>query len=146
MVEYLAPLLGGLAGTVVMTIFLLLPRWLNIGNVDVIRAVGVLLTRRVDGAFQRGLALHCVSGIVFAYIYKAVLGLSGIPLTAVSGAFVGGIHGVVVMILVCIVVMEHHPVMQYHERGPMTGLMQLMAHVLYGATVGLVVQSLGASG
>jgi hypothetical protein len=39
----------------------------------------------------------------------------------------GFIHGIIVMLLVCIAVMEHHPIARYHERGPMTGLAQLLA-------------------
>jgi hypothetical protein len=46
------------------------------------------------------------------------------------------------MLLVCIAVMEHHPMARYHERGPMTGLAQLLAHILYGVVVGLVVDAL----
>ena len=54
----------------------------------------------------------------------------------------GFIHGIVVMLLVCIAVMEHHPIARYHERGPMTGLAQLLAHIVYGVVVGLIVHAL----
>ena len=53
----------------------------------------------------------------------------------------GFIHGIVVMLLVCITVMEHHPIARYHERGPMTGLAQLFAHIVYGVVVGLIVHA-----
>jgi len=45
------------------------------------------------------------------------------------------------MLLVSIVIMEHHPIARYHERGPMTGLAQLLAHLIYGVVVGLIVQT-----
>ena len=78
-------------------------------------------------------------GISFAFIYSALLGLSHLPLNGLTGLLLGSLHGVVVMLLVSIVIMEHHPVARYHERGPVTGLAQLVAHMLYGLTVGIVV-------
>jgi hypothetical protein len=137
-----APLVGGIVGTVVMSAFLLFPRWLGIGKIDVIPAVGALVTGKVENALAPGYLIHFASGIVFAYFYWAVLLAMKLPLTWGMFALFGGIHGVVVMLLVSIVVMEHHPIARYHERGPMTGLAQLIAHILYGVSVGLVVQAL----
>ncbi|MCK9588896.1 MAG: hypothetical protein WC076_00385 [Terrimicrobiaceae bacterium] len=65
-----------------------------------------------------------------------------LPVVWWAFAMAGVIHGIIVMLLVCIVVMEHHPVARYHERGPMTGLAQLMAHILYGLVLGVIVQAL----
>lgn len=138
----ITPLIGGLIGTAVMTAFLLAPRWLGLGHVDVIRAAGALMTHRTENAFRPGLALHLVSGVAFAYVYWGLLSLSGLPLNFLTGTLAGFMHGAIVMLLVSIVIMEHHPVAKYHHRGPMTGIAQLVAHVLYGATVGLVVQTL----
>jgi hypothetical protein len=135
-----SPLVGGLLGTLLMTLSLLLPKWLGLGNVDVIRAVGSLITRKVHHAFVPGLILHLVSGIFFAYIYSLILFLSHIPFNAMTGLLMGTLHGVVVMLLVSIMIMEHHPIAYYHKRGPMTGFAQLLAHMLYGLIVGSVVQ------
>lgn len=125
-----------------MTGFLLLPRWLGVGKVDVIQAVGVLITRRTENTFVPGLIMHFGSGILFAYIYWGILVLMKLPLDWWLFSMAGAIHGIVVMLLVCIVVMEHHPIARYHERGPMTGLAQLIAHVIYGFVVGVVFQIL----
>ena len=43
------------------------------------------------------------------------------------------------MLLVSILIMEHHPEPRYHDRGPATGLAQLGAHMIHGTIVGLVV-------
>ncbi len=145
MPDSLAPLVGGLAGTVVMTVFLLFPRWFNLGHVDVVRAVGALITGREERALLPGFVVHFTSGIVFAYIYWTLLSLAKLPLNLLTGLMAGFVHGVIVMLLVSIVIMEHHPIAKYHERGPMTGLMQLLAHILYGAVVGGVVAALTAS-
>ncbi len=90
-------------------------------------------------AFVTGMGIHLLMGVGFSYLYAAFLGLSHLPFNALTGSLLGSLHGVVVMLLVAILIMEHHPVARYHERGPATGLAQLGAHILYGATVGWVV-------
>ena len=129
-------------GTAAMSAFLLLPRWLGIGKIDVIPAVGALITGKAENAFSIGYIVHFASGIVFAYIYCGLLLLMKMPLEWWAFAMAGCIHGIVVMLLVCITVMEHHPIARYHERGPMTGLAQLIAHIVYGLVVGLIVHAL----
>jgi len=140
MPELLAPLIGGIVGTVAMTIVLFIPRWLKLGNVDIVRAVGALFTGKPEGAEGIGFTLHFASGILFAYIYYFFLSLSELPINWVTFMLAGALHGVIVMLLTSIVVLEHHPVRRYHERGPMTGFMQLIAHIVYGAVAGVVVQ------
>ena len=131
---------GGLAGTVAMTFFLLLPRWLGLAHVDVIRAGGALVVGSGNrSAFPVGLGIHIAMGIGFAFVYSAFLSLSSLPFNALTGLLLGSIHGVIVMLLVSILIMEHHPEQRYHERGPATGLAQLGAHMLYGTVVGLIV-------
>lgn len=125
-----------------MTVVLLAPRWMNFAHVDVIRAVGALITKKTDRAFAPGLVVHVVSGILFAYVYQAVLTFAHVPFDFPAGLMLGGVHGVIVMLLVSIAVMEHHPIAKYHRRGPMTGVMQLIAHLFYGGTAGLVMQIL----
>lgn len=89
-------------------------------------------------AFPVGFAIHTTLGIGFAFLYAAFLHFSSLPFNALTGLLLGSIHGVVVMLLVSILIMEHHPVARYHERGPATGLAQLAAHMLYGFTVGFI--------
>jgi hypothetical protein len=138
----LAPLIGGIVGTAVMTALLLFPRWLGFGKIDVIPAVGALITGKEEHAFSIGYIVHFTSGIIFAYIYWGVLLLMKMPIVWWAFGMAGFIHGIVVMLLVCITIMEHHPIARYHERGPMTGLAQLLAHIAYGVVVGLIVDAL----
>jgi len=140
MPELIAPLIGGIVGTVAMTIVLFFPRWFNLGKVDIVRAVGALFTGKPEGAEGIGFTIHVASGIFFAYVYYFVLQFSGLPINWGTFTLAGACHGVIVMLLTSIVVLEHHPVGRYHERGPMTGIMQLVAHIVYGAVTGLVVQ------
>lgn len=138
--ESIVPLfIGGICGTLVMTTFLLMPRWLGLGKIDVMPAVGSLILHREQNVFLAGLLLHLGMGMAFAFVYAAFLGLSHLPFNAMTGALLGTVHGVIVMLLVAIAIMEHHPVARYHEKGLSTGISQLIAHVLYGLTVGTVV-------
>jgi len=130
---------AGICGTLVMTTFLLVPRWMGLGKIDVMPAVGSLIRHREQNVFMTGLMVHLGMGLTFAFVYAAFLELSRLPFNAMTGAMLGGIHGVIVMLLVAIVIMEHHPVARYHEKGLSTGLSQLVAHILYGLTVGMVV-------
>jgi hypothetical protein len=138
----LAPLIGGIVGTAAMTGLLLFPRWLGIGKIDVIPAVGALITGKEEHAFSIGYIVHFTSGIIFAYIYWGILLLMKMPIVWWAFGMAGFIHGIVVMLLVSITIMEHHPIARYHERGPMTGLAQLLAHIVYGVVVGLIVDAL----
>jgi hypothetical protein len=90
-------------------------------------------------AFPVGLSIHIAMGIGFAFVYSGFLSLSSLPFNALTGLLLGSIHGVVAMLLVSILIMEHHPEARYHDRGPSTGLAQLGAHMLYGIVVGSVV-------
>jgi len=125
-----------------MTAFLLLPRILGWGNIDVILAVGSLITKNSDRAVSYGYYLHFLSGICFAYIYWGLLTLLTLPIVWWTFGLAGFIHGIIVMLLVSIAVMEHHPVARYHDRGPMTGVAQLFAHIIYGVVVGAIVHTL----
>jgi hypothetical protein len=138
----LAPLIGGIVGTAAMTGLLLFPRWLGIGKIDVIPAVGALITGKEEHAFSIGYIVHFTSGIIFAYVYWGILLLMKLPIVWWVFGMAGFIHGIVVMLLVCITIMEHHPIARYHERGPMTGLAQLFAHIVYGVVVGLIVDAM----
>lgn len=136
----ITPLIAGLAGTAAMTLLLQIPKWINLGNIDIIRAVGALVTQKQERAFLPGLILHFGAGIIFAYAYVLLLSLSHIPINPLTGLFLGSLHGALIMLLVSITILEHHPIATYHERGPMTGFAQLLAHMVYGLVVGTIVQ------
>jgi len=132
-------LVSGIVGTAAMTLFLLIPRWAGWAHVDVIRAGGALVIGGIGrGSFAVGMGIHIALGIIFSFVYATFLHLSSLPFNALTGLLLGSLHGVVVMLLVSIVIMEHHPIARYHERGPATGLAQLAAHMIYGFSMGLI--------
>jgi hypothetical protein len=138
MKELFVPLIAGLLGTLAMSALLLLPARLGFARVDVIRAVGAYITRKRETAFLPGIIIHFALGIIFAYLYFWFFRLSHLPLNLLSGLFAGIVHGAVVMLIVTIGVLEHHPMKRYQRRGPMTALSQLLGHAIYGAVVGAV--------
>ena len=101
------------------------------------------MTGHAEGAFRPGLIVHLTMGILFAFLYAGFLNLSRLPFNALTGLLLGCLHGVIIMLLVSIMIMEHHPIARYHEKGLGTGLAQLLAHMLYGGTVGWVVGMMG---
>ncbi len=127
-----------------MSLLQLLPVGLGRTRVDIIRATGAYLTHDRETAFVPGLVVHFLAGIFFAYCYyySFVFMGGGFSLNAATGLFVGAVHGVVVMLVVAIAVLEHHPLDRYHDRSPMTALSQVLAHAVYGLTVGIVCHTL----
>ena len=132
----------GLLATTVMTAFLYFIHWAGFANGDMVRAIGSAITKRYDGSFWTGMAVHYVSGIVFAGIYVYILSLVP-PLPddqaikmAGLGALLGFVHGLVVSLGLVVVVAEHHPMEQFRRAGFGVALVHLAAHVVYGGVVG----------
>ena len=132
----------GLLATTVMTAFLYFIHWAGFANGDMVRAIGSAITKRYDGSFWTGMAVHYVSGIIFAIIYVYILALVP-PLAddqaikmAGLGALLGFVHGLVVSLGLVVVVAEHHPMEQFRRAGFGVALVHLAAHVVYGGVVG----------
>jgi uncharacterized membrane protein YagU involved in acid resistance len=140
MLNIVACLVAGALGTGAMTFVLFVPTWMGWGRIDVVRAVGSFVSHDRDHALWPGLALHFSIGILFAFVYWGVLAAVGLPLNVLTGIHMGAIHGIVIMLLVAIAILEHHPLQQYRDRGPMTGVAQVLGHVVYGGVVGAVYQ------
>ena len=85
-----------------MTLFLFLPRWAGWSKVDVIKAGGALLVGMNARAFATGMGIHLVMGVGFSFLYAVFLGFSHLPFNTLTGALLGSLHGVVVMLLVAI--------------------------------------------
>ncbi len=132
------PFLAGLLGTVAMTLLLQIPVWLGMPRLDLTRAMGSYITGDREKAFIPGTAINFIIGIVFGYVYYWAFRFTQIPMTPLTGLFAGAVHGTLVMVVVSIAVLEHHPDQRYQRRGPMTGFAQLIGHILYGLVVGIV--------
>ena len=140
MLTAFACFVAGLLGTAAMTMILFVPAWLGWGRIDVVRAVGSFISHDREHALGPGLVLHFSIGILFAFAYWGVLAAVGLPLNVLTGIYIGAIHGIVIMLLVAIAILEHHPLQRYRDRGPMTGVAQVVGHLIYGGVVGAVFQ------
>lgn len=134
----LIPGIAGLVGSLAMSALMLLPLRFQHFRVDVIRPMGAYITRNREQAFLPGLMIHLLMGVLFGYLYTWTFRFMGIPLNWITGAFAGVIHGVIFMLLVSILVLEHHPIELYQKRGVSTGIAQVFGHVVYGFCVGLI--------
>lgn len=134
--------LVGIAATSLMTLTLYFFHWRGFANGDMVRALGSLITRKYENSLKPGLAIHLVSGVVFALIYVFVWSMfPDISSASVArhiqlGAFCGFAQGLVTSISLVVFVAEHHPLEQFRVTGINVAVVHLFAHVVYGATVG----------
>jgi hypothetical protein len=137
-------LAGGLLGTGVMTLFMLVVDKSGLANADMMRAVGSLLTKRYDNALLPGVLIHFTSGTVIAVVYALLV--QAFDPTAFNAALafstaLSVVHGGVVGLLLVVAVAERHPLEQFRQAGFIVAAVHWLAHVLYGFVVGLVVAS-----
>ncbi|MBI2918198.1 MAG: hypothetical protein HYY01_09400 [Chloroflexi bacterium] len=86
--------LGGLVGTIAMTIVMYMGSWMMGLKMDMPMTLGTMFLRKGTAAWSVGLMMHLVMGAIFFIIYAALLGALGITSAVVAwtGIF-GVIHG-----------------------------------------------------
>jgi hypothetical protein len=67
--------IGGIIGTLGMTIFFQIITKTGVANADMVRALGSLFTKSLDSVFKVGIVIHFLSGIVFAFFYSIIINL-----------------------------------------------------------------------
>jgi hypothetical protein len=138
----------GMFATFIMTLSLYFFHWRGFANGDMVRALGSVVTRKYDNSFLPGLVIHFVSGTIFAIFYVYVwsqfpqIVSSGIEGHAVIGALCGFAQGLVISLSLIVCVAEHHPLEQFRDAGLRVALIHLVAHIAYGATVGVMAGAL----
>ncbi len=148
---------GGLIGTVVLATVLRAASELGVTRMDLPFLLGTSLTADRRRAKVWGYVLHMGSGTVFALVYGAVFALVGRAGPA-FGALLGALHALFMSTIVVNVLLPSiHPRMGTPESsardtplleppgflmlnyGRNTFLVNLAAHVLYGAIIGWAV-------
>jgi hypothetical protein len=135
-------IVGGVLGGAAMEAVMLMITRADWARFNMIKAVGSLMTRSMDGAFRTGLILHAISAVFFAGVYDFAmvhLGLAQFPRAFFVGIGFGVIHGLIVSLMLVWVVAERHPLEEFQEAGLAVGLTHFAGHVAYGAVVGMVV-------
>ncbi len=134
-------LLAGMVATACMSVAMWAIHSLGLSRADMIRALGSLLTKRIENALLPGMVTHFLSGVMFAFPYAIVIG--SFPLGPwwsflTAGAILGLFHGFVVGFLLVAFVAENHPLSEFREVGVSVAAAHVAGHVVYGAVVGLV--------
>jgi len=135
-------LVGGVIGTLCMTIFLQIITKTGVANADMVRALGSLFTKSLKSSFSVGIVIHFTSGIIFAFIYTLVinaLGLNGIIKAISAGTIMGFIQGGIVCFVLVTSVAENHPLPDFQEAGFSVAAVHWIGHIIYGFFVGLMV-------
>lgn len=135
-----AALVSGLFGTLVMTLFLWsVARWVT-WPVSPLIAVGSVITRSYDFARTFGMALHLASGMIFGLLYVFAFRLFGheqLIFFIITGTGLGAAHGFVLFYMLIPLLAEHHPLRAVRDYGPGISAILFIAHIIYGASVGL---------
>lgn len=138
----------GFTATFIMTLSLYFFHWRGFANGDMVRALGSFVTRNYEGSFVPGLVIHLVSGVTFAILYVYVwsqfpqIVAGGIATYVMVGALCGFAQGLVISLSLVVFVAEHHPLEQFRVAGLKVALIHLIAHIAYGATVGMMTGAL----
>jgi hypothetical protein len=150
-------LVAGTIGTILLTIVLRCAGELGFTRMDLAFLLGTTVTSNRRRAKAIGYTFHFLLGLAFAFAYTAcfvVFGGSSWPM----GAVLGAVHGLFVSALVNVLLPAVHPRMGTAETaaneialieppgflmlnyGRSTFLLNLAAHVAYGAIVGAIVR------
>jgi uncharacterized membrane protein YeaQ/YmgE (transglycosylase-associated protein family) len=159
-VDVLGLLVGAWLGTFVMTAFMEGTQAARFTRMSIPFVLGAMVSERRSVMRVAGFAMHLVNGVIFALAYMLLfeaIGRSDWWL----GALAGAIHGALVLVLLLPVLQEVHPRMARVDQGPdptpmlqppgflalnygrRTPTITLVAHVVYGAIVGVFYPPLG---
>jgi len=146
-------LLWGFAATVLLTSLTVAAQSLGLTRVDIPFIIGTMFTADRDRAKVIGLAVHLINGWIFAIAYG--LFFEDIrDATWWYGALLGGLQGMFIVSVLLPILPGIHPRMVSDFRGPeptrlleppgffvtnygrITPLVLIVAHVMYGATIG----------
>lgn len=147
----------GFVGTVVLTTVMVFAQLIGWTRMDIPMMLGTMFARNVDRARLLGVFLHLAAGQVFALLYALSfwrLGRSG----PVLGGLFGLLHGLAALTIIVPFLPAVHPRMASERSGPemdaaleppgllglnfgvTTPLVALVAHVLFGITLGILLQ------
>ena len=109
--------------------------------VDMIEALGTLITGDEARAKRIGLIVHLLSGALFAVLYLALwveFGLTNLRNTVYLGVGFGFLHGLLTSYCLMVIIAERHPLERYREATLPVGAIHLLGHIAYGLLVGFL--------
>jgi hypothetical protein len=144
----------GFAGTIVLTTLMAGSRGLGLTRMDLPFMLGTMFTPNRDKAKWLGITIHTLNGWAFAFLYIAAFQLTGMS-TWWFGAAIGLVHAMFILLVGVRLLPGFHPRMADELRGPDptrqleppgylalhygrgTPITTIVAHVIYGAILGL---------
>lgn len=147
-------LVWGFAGTVVLTTIMAGSHGLGITRMNIPFLLGTIFTPNRDRATVVGVAVHLLNGWLFSLVYVAAFHVSHL-FTWWFGAAIGAVHGAFVLLVAMPALPGLHPRMAGEHQGPTvvrqleppgfmarnygvrTPISVMLAHVLFGAILGL---------
>ncbi len=138
----LTALIAGVLGLIAMEVVFWLTGRLGWAKVDMILALGSLITKSRDNGFRVGFIIHVGSAVIFALLYTLglmAIGYTRLPNSMMVGLGVGVLHGLMVSLMLVWVIADQHPLEEFKEADLAIGLSHVAAHAAFGAMVGLVV-------
>ena len=147
-------LVWGFGSTIVLTTILAGSQGLGLTRMNIPYLLGTLFTSDRDRAKVYGVGLHLVNGWIFSFVYVATFHAVD-RYSAWFGAVIGFVHAAFVLVVGLPVLPGMHPRMASEVRGPtvvkqleppgflgrnygiQTPICVLIAHVVYGAILGL---------
>jgi hypothetical protein len=144
----------GFGATVALTAVLVAAQLAGLTRMDIPMMLGTIFIEDPDKARVLGSAIHLVNGQGFALIYASAFASLG-EASWWLGALFGGLHGFAALTLIVPLLPGIHPRMASARSGPssrnvleppglfalnygrQTALVTLVAHVLYGALLGI---------
>jgi hypothetical protein len=154
-VDWVGWAIFGFVGTIVLTGVMVFAQLAGWTRMDLPLMLGTVFSPRVERARVIGVFLHLAAGQGFALLYAAAfwrLGRSGVLL----GGAVGLVHGLAALTLIIPFLPSIHPRMSSERSGPEiesvleppglfalnfgapTPIVTLIAHVLFGITLGVL--------
>jgi hypothetical protein len=139
-------IIAGMAGTVVISIILLMAPRMGMPEMDIVGMLGTMFNK--EGSPTLGWIMHFMMGIIFAVIYAALWTAGiGAP-TPLWGLIFGAVHWLFSGLMMGVVPMMHAGVragtveapgiFMSNSGGVMAFMGGLIGHMLYGLTVALV--------
>jgi hypothetical protein len=137
--QFVVIVMAGLVATTGMSLFALSFKQLGIIPVNTVRAIGSTVTGTMNSALPVGWMIHYSVGLVFAFVYTAVLRFIGATSfwgLVTSGGFIGALHGVLIGFILVISVGEYHHIKRYRDEGMGLAGVYFLAHMVYGVLIG----------
>lgn len=134
--------LAGIVGAVGMILVLGFFGRVGWTRVNLVVALGHLFVRPRGQAILVGGLIHCLAGIVFAMIYNSIFmffGLESLAAIFFVGVGIGWWHGVVASMIFVVSTVIYNPDGEMRKVQFAGGPAYFVAHIVYGALVGLVI-------